>query len=68
MALGSIQPLTEVNELFLAVKSGRRVRLTTLPPSVSRMSENVGASTSHKLMGLHDLYRDNFAFYLWLIK
>jgi hypothetical protein len=44
------------------VKSGRRVGLTTLPPSVSRMSENVGTSTSRKPKGLHGLYRDNFTF------
>jgi hypothetical protein len=41
---------------FWEVKGGRRVRLTTLPPSVSRLSkENVGASTSHNPMGLHGL-------------
>jgi hypothetical protein len=35
---------------------GRSVKLTTLPPSVSRLStENVGASTSHNPMGLHGL-------------
>jgi hypothetical protein len=34
----------------------RRVRLTTLPPSVSQLSrENVGASTSHNPVGLHSL-------------
>jgi hypothetical protein len=34
----------------------RRVRLTTSPPTVSRLSrENVGASTSHNPMGLHGL-------------
>jgi hypothetical protein len=38
------------------VKDGRRVRLTTLPPSVSRLStENVGTSTSHDPMGLRGL-------------
>jgi hypothetical protein len=45
--------------IFLGVKSGRRVGLTNLPPSVSRMSENVGASTSRNPKGLH---RDNFTF------
>jgi hypothetical protein len=42
------------------IKSGRRVGLTTLPPSMSRMSENVGASTSRNPKGLHGLYGDNF--------
>jgi hypothetical protein len=41
--------------IFLGVKSGRRVGLTTLPPSKSRMSENVGALTSHNPKGLHGL-------------
>jgi hypothetical protein len=48
--------------LNLWVKSGRHVGLTTLPTSVSRMSENVGASTSCNPKGLHGLYRDNFTF------
>jgi hypothetical protein len=48
--------------IFLGVKSGRRVGLTTLPPSVSRMSENVGASTPRNPKGLHGLYTDNFTF------
>jgi hypothetical protein len=48
--------------IFLGVKSGRRVALTTLQPSVSRMSENVGASTSLNPKGLYGLYRDNFSF------
>jgi hypothetical protein len=30
-----------------------------LPPSMSRMSENVGASTSRNPKGLHGLHRDN---------
>jgi hypothetical protein len=57
MALGSTQPLTKI---FPGVKSGRRIGLTTLLPSVSRMSENVGASNSRNHKGLHGLYRDNF--------
>jgi hypothetical protein len=59
MALGSTQPLkNRAPGIFLGVKSGRRVKLTTLPPSVSRMSENVGSSTSRNPKGLHGLYRD----------
>jgi hypothetical protein len=49
--------------IFLGVKSGRRLRLTALP-SVSRMSENVGTSTSRNPKGLHGLCRDNFTFTL----
>jgi hypothetical protein len=43
MALRSIQPLTEMStrnlgeKKNLGVKGGRRVGLTTLPPSVSRL-------------------------------
>jgi hypothetical protein len=39
--------------------NGQHIGLTTLPPSVTRMSKNVGASTSHKPKDLHSLYRDN---------
>jgi hypothetical protein len=48
MGLGSAQPLTEMSTGNLpGVNDGRRVRLTALPPSMSRSSrENVGASTS----------------------
>jgi hypothetical protein len=59
MALGSTEPIKWVPEIFLGVKNGRRVGLTTLSPSVSRMSENVGASTSRNPKGLYGLYRDN---------
>jgi hypothetical protein len=61
MALGSTQSLT-----FLGVKSGLRVRLTTLLPYVSRMSENMGSSTSRNHRGLHGLYRDNFTLFIIL--
>jgi hypothetical protein len=65
MAVGSTQPLTEMGPgIFLGVKSGRRVELTTLPPSVSRMSENLVASTSLNPKGRHGLYRGNFTFTL----
>jgi hypothetical protein len=52
MALGSTQPLTEMSTRKLrGVKGGRRVGLTILASSVSRMSENVGASTSRDPKG-----------------
>jgi hypothetical protein len=46
--------------IFLGVKRGRRVGLTTLPPYMSRMSENVGALNSRNPNGLHGLYRDTY--------
>jgi hypothetical protein len=58
MALELIQPLTEMSTKNLpgGVKGGRRIRLTTSPPYVSRLyRENVGASMSHNPMDLHGL-------------
>jgi hypothetical protein len=61
IALGSTQPLTEMSTKNLpGGKKRRRAGLTTLPHSMSRMSENVGASTSHNPKSLHGLYRDAF--------
>jgi hypothetical protein len=55
----------EYQETSWKIKSGRRVRLTTLPPSVSRLSkENVGASTSYIPMDFTAWYRDIFTFNL----
>jgi hypothetical protein len=63
MALGSTQPLREMSTRNLSRgKSGRRVELTTLQPSVSRMTENMGASISHNPKGPHGLYRDSFTY------
>jgi hypothetical protein len=46
----------EYQESSWGVKGGRRVGLTNLPPSVSRLSkQNMGASTFHNPMGLHGL-------------
>jgi hypothetical protein len=49
----------EYQDSSCGVKGGRRVRLTTLPPSMSWLSkENVGASVSEKPMGLHCLLQE----------
>jgi hypothetical protein len=58
MVLGvdSTSNRNEYQEPSWGVKGGRRVKLTTLPPPMSRLPrENVGALTSHNPMGLHGL-------------
>jgi hypothetical protein len=58
MSLGvnSASTRNECQESDWDVNGGRRVRLTTSPPSVGRLSrENMGASTFHNPMGLHGL-------------
>jgi hypothetical protein len=63
MGLELTQPLTKMSTRNLpGGKKHQRIGLTTLPPSVSIISENVGASTSCNPKGPHCLYRGNFTF------
>jgi hypothetical protein len=59
MALGSIQPVTEMSaRIFLVVKGGRSVRLNfaaIYQLIFFFLLENVGASTSHNSIVLHGL-------------
>jgi hypothetical protein len=61
MARGSTQPLIEMSTRnFPGGKNWPARRAETLPPSMSRMPENVGGSTSCNPKGLHGLYRENY--------
>jgi hypothetical protein len=54
--VGSATNRNEYEEDSWGVKGSQRVRLTTLPPSVSQLSrENVGALAFHNPMGLQGL-------------
>jgi hypothetical protein len=61
MALGSTQRLTKMSTRNLPGGKKRPAhKADNLPAIMSRMSENVGASTSRKCMALHGLRRDKF--------
>jgi hypothetical protein len=59
MALGSTQPLTEMNARNLPVGKKLPARRAD---NLAAMSENVGASTSRNPKDFHGLYRNNFTF------
>jgi hypothetical protein len=61
MALGSTQPLTEMSTRNLpGAKKRPARRADNLTAIYEPLSENVGASTSRNLKGLHGLYMENF--------
>jgi hypothetical protein len=58
--------VTNTKRNYFIFHCGEGVRLTTSLSSVSRVSrENMGASTSHKPMGLHSLLQGELYLSLW---
>jgi hypothetical protein len=72
MVLGSTQPLTEMSTRDppggKGRPAGRRVKLTSPPPSVSRLSclENVAASMSHSPIGVLGLLQGQLHVFFFL--
>jgi hypothetical protein len=55
--------------IFWGVKRGWCVRLTTLPPSMSRLSRQWGSLTPHNPIGLQGLLRNSFTLlYFWYMR